>query len=83
MLSYETETTKERLSALLELQKEMKAKIYVPDAKDHKNTDGAQYYQDLENQYQALYAAFDLIISYESARLVQNISLDLKEKEGR
>lgn len=82
MLSYKTETTKERLSTLLELQKGMKAKIYVPDAQDYKNTDDAQYYQDLENQYHALYAAFDLIISYESARLVRNISEDLKEKEG-
>lgn len=82
-MSYKTETTKERLSALLELQKAMKENIYVPNAKARKNNNEAQYYQDLENQYQALYAAFDLIISYESARLVQNISLDLKEKEGR
>ena len=82
-MSYKTEITKERLSALLELQTEMKGKIHIPDAKDWKRTDDAQYYQDLENQYQALYAAFDLIISYESARLVRNISEDLKEKDGR
>lgn len=82
-MSHKTEATKERLSVLLELQKEMKEKIYVPDAKGRKNTDEAQYYQDLENQYQALYEAFDLIISYESVRLANNIALDLKEKEGR